>query len=123
MQENGPERLEIKHELFARLDEAAPPGTVLASGSSGLLPSAIAKACPKASRAGGHRAPVNPAHMIPLVEVVQGEVTSAEAVERGAARVSDIDAAISHGPGLRWAVLGPLANQHLSGGAGGCATC
>lgn len=42
-------------------------------------------------------------------------------VERGVATVADIDAAISSGPGLRWALLGPLANQHLSGGPGGLA--
>jgi len=42
-------------------------------------------------------------------------------VERGAASVADIDAAIAHGPGLRWALLGPLVNQHLSGGPGGLA--
>jgi hypothetical protein len=35
--------------------------------------------------------------------------------------VADVDAAICHGPGLRWALLGPLVNQHLSGGAGGLA--
>jgi 3-hydroxyacyl-CoA dehydrogenase len=37
------------------------------------------------------------------------------------ATVADIDTAIAHGPGLRWAVLGPFANQHLSGGPGGIA--
>jgi carnitine 3-dehydrogenase len=42
-------------------------------------------------------------------------------VERGVASVADIDTAIAYGPGLRWALLGPLANQHLSGGAGGLA--
>ena len=42
-------------------------------------------------------------------------------VDRGVATVADIDAAISHGPGLRWALLGPLMNQHLSGGPGGLA--
>jgi 3-hydroxyacyl-CoA dehydrogenase len=42
-------------------------------------------------------------------------------VERGVASVADIDVAISHGPGLRWAVLGPFVNQHLSGGPGGLA--
>ena len=39
----------------------------------------------------------------------------------GVASVADIDTAISQGPGLRWAVLGPFANQHLSGGPGGLA--
>jgi 3-hydroxyacyl-CoA dehydrogenase len=42
-------------------------------------------------------------------------------VERGVATVADIDAAVSDGPGLRWALLGPLVNQHLSGGPGGMA--
>lgn len=42
-------------------------------------------------------------------------------VERGVATVADIDTAISQGPGLRWALLGPFLNQHLSGGAGGIA--
>jgi 3-hydroxyacyl-CoA dehydrogenase len=42
-------------------------------------------------------------------------------VDRGVASVADIDTAISQGPGLRWAVLGPFANQHLSGGTGGIA--
>ncbi|MBB2914046.1 3-hydroxyacyl-CoA dehydrogenase [Streptosporangium becharense] len=42
-------------------------------------------------------------------------------VERGVATVADIDAAIAHGPGLRWALLGPMVNQHLSGGPGGMA--
>ena len=40
-------------------------------------------------------------------------------VERGVATAADVDAAIAHGPGLRWAILGPLVNQHLSGGSGG----
>jgi hypothetical protein len=32
-----------------------------------------------------------------------------------------LDTAIAHGPGLRWALLGPFFNLHLSGGAGGFA--
>ena len=42
-------------------------------------------------------------------------------VDQGVASVADIDAAIAHGPGLRWAVMGPFMNLHLSGGAGGIA--
>lgn len=162
VQENGPERPELKDEVFAVLDAAAPPGTVLASSSSGLLPSRIQRACaahPERVLV-GH--PFNPPHLIPLVEVVPGERTAEAAVEeamafyrtlgrrpirlrqelpghvanrlqaalwreayslveRGAASVADIDAAIAHGPGLRWALLGPFLNQHLSGGPGGIA--
>jgi carnitine 3-dehydrogenase len=40
-------------------------------------------------------------------------------VAAGIATVADIDAAIAHGPGLRWALLGPFLNLHLSGGSGG----
>jgi carnitine 3-dehydrogenase len=40
-------------------------------------------------------------------------------VEAGVASVADVDAAIAHGPGLRWSLLGPFMNLHLSGGAGG----
>ena len=42
-------------------------------------------------------------------------------VEQGVASVADIDTAIAHGPGLRWALMGPFMNLHLSGGAGGIA--
>ncbi|HYG87806.1 MAG TPA: 3-hydroxyacyl-CoA dehydrogenase NAD-binding domain-containing protein [Azospirillum sp.] len=42
-------------------------------------------------------------------------------VEQGVASVADIDAAISHGPGLRWAVMGPHMTYHLGGGEGGIA--
>ena len=40
-------------------------------------------------------------------------------VERGVATVADIDTAISHGPGLRWALLGPFLNVEIAGGSGG----
>jgi 3-hydroxyacyl-CoA dehydrogenase len=42
-------------------------------------------------------------------------------VEQGIASVEDVDTAIAQGPGLRWALLGPFVNLHLSGGAGGIA--
>lgn len=40
-------------------------------------------------------------------------------VQSGAATVEDVDAAIMHGPGLRWALLGPFLTLDLTGGAGG----
>jgi carnitine 3-dehydrogenase len=42
-------------------------------------------------------------------------------VNRGVVSVADLDAAVASGPGLRWALLGPIATQHLSGGPGGLA--
>ena len=40
-------------------------------------------------------------------------------VEQGVASVADVDTAIAYGPGLRWALMGPFLNLHLSGGEGG----
>jgi carnitine 3-dehydrogenase len=42
-------------------------------------------------------------------------------VASGVASVADVDAAISEGPGLRWALMGPHLTFHLAGGAGGMA--
>jgi carnitine 3-dehydrogenase len=160
VQENGPERIDIKRPLIAELDDATSSGVVIASSSSGLGPTDMQRDCERQPERVlvGH--PFNPAHLIPLVEVVPGHATSEQAtqcaidfyrslgkhpirvrmelpghvanrlqaalwreaydlVERGAATVADIDIAISSGPGLRWALLGPFVNQHLSGGPGG----
>ncbi len=40
-------------------------------------------------------------------------------VEQGVVSVADVDAAVSQGPGLRWAIMGPIMTYHLGGGAGG----
>ena len=40
-------------------------------------------------------------------------------VEQGVVDVADVDAAIAMGPGLRWALMGPILTFHLGGGAGG----
>ena len=40
-------------------------------------------------------------------------------VSQGIASISEVDTAVAHGPGLRWALLGPFLNLHLSGGPGG----
>ena len=42
-------------------------------------------------------------------------------VAEGVATVADVDAAITEGPGLRWALMGPHLTHHLAGGAGGMA--
>jgi 3-hydroxyacyl-CoA dehydrogenase len=157
--ESGPERLELKRELFTVLDAAAAPDVLLASSSSGLGPSSFQVGCRHPERVLVTH-PFNPPHLVPLVEVVGGGQTSLEAVEsamavmrhlgkqpirlrrelpghvanrlqaalwreayhlvgEGVVSVSDLDLAISSGPGLRWALLGPFATQHLSGGPGG----
>jgi carnitine 3-dehydrogenase len=162
VQENAPERLDVKREIFARLDAAAPPGALLASSTSTIPVSSFQDAARHHPERIVLAHPFNPPHLIPLVEVGGGRATAEAAIVRalafyrrigkhpirlkkeirghianrlqfalwreaihllreGVAEVADIDAAIAHGPGLRWALLGPFLNLHLSGGEGGIA--
>lgn len=84
VQENGPERLEVKRELFARLDAAAAPDTILASSSSALPASAFSADLPGAWRClVAH--PVNPPHLIPVVELCPSPATAPEIMDRAEA--------------------------------------
>src|ERR1700757_2596945 len=81
VQENGPERKDFKIKLFADMDAATPPDSIIASSSSGLTMSVMQSACKHPERCViGH--PFNPPHVVPLVEVVAGEKTSPETVQR-----------------------------------------
>ena len=81
VQENGPEREDIKIETYAKMDELLPADIILASSSSGLTMSPIQEGCRHAERCLiGH--PFNPPHLIPLVEVVGGQKTSPKAIEQ-----------------------------------------
>jgi len=160
IQENGPERLDVKRDLFRRLDEAAPTSSLLATSTSTITISEFQDACRHHPERVVLGHPFNPPHLIPLVEVGGGKLTSEDAIERalafyraigkhpirlrreikghvanrlqaalwqeafhlvssGVASVADVDAAMAHGPGLRWSLLGPFLNLHLSGGEGG----
>src|SRR5438552_702869 len=78
--ESGPEDMVWKQDLFARMDGLAPPGAMLASNTSGLSITAIAARCAHPERVLTTHF-WNPPHLMPLVELVQGEKTSAAAVE------------------------------------------
>jgi len=81
VQENAPERPELKVELFADIDEATPSDTIIASSSSGITMSDIQARCRHPERTViGH--PLNPPHIIPLVEVVGGAATTPQTIER-----------------------------------------
>ena len=77
--ESGPEDLAWKQDLFARMDALARPGAVLASNTSGLSLTAIAGRCTRPQRVLTTHF-WNPPHLMPLVEIAQGEKTSAEVV-------------------------------------------
>ncbi|MEA3181394.1 MAG: hypothetical protein QOI59_4917 [Gammaproteobacteria bacterium] len=81
VQENAPERPDFKIKLFAQMDEATPPGSILASSSSGITMDVIQSGCKRPERCViGH--PFNPPHVVPLVEVVGGAKTSEATIER-----------------------------------------
>ncbi|MFF0502097.1 3-hydroxyacyl-CoA dehydrogenase NAD-binding domain-containing protein [Streptomyces fimicarius] len=161
VQESAPEKLDLKRDLLARLDAAAPAGTVIASSTSGYpMTDMQTEAADPGRLVVGH--PFNPPYLIPLVEVVGGDRTTPAAVDwasrfyavagksvitmdrevpgfianrlqealwrealhmvaNGEATVQEIDASITEGPGLRWAVMGPMLTFALAGGEGGMA--
>ncbi|WNM33192.1 3-hydroxyacyl-CoA dehydrogenase NAD-binding domain-containing protein [Streptomyces sp. Li-HN-5-11] len=82
VQENGPERVEFKKDLFATLAREAPGHALLLSSSSAIPSTAFAGELPDEAAARiliGH--PFNPPHLVPLVEVVPGKRTGADAVQ------------------------------------------
>ena len=84
VQESAPERLELKRELLAAIDRAAPPEIVIGSSTSGFAMSDMQPDAPGAARmVVGH--PFNPPYLIPLVEVVGGARTDPGAVAWAAA--------------------------------------
>lgn len=84
VQENGPERLALKQELFARVEAIAPASALLLSSTSGLMPSDMAADMKDPGRVlVGH--PFNPPHVVPLIEVVPGAQTTPAAVEAAVA--------------------------------------
>lgn len=73
------EKLEVKQDLFARLAAINDAGSILASNTSSLSITAIQQRVPNAGRVAGLHF-FNPAHMMKLVEVVQGLHSSAETI-------------------------------------------
>jgi 3-hydroxyacyl-CoA dehydrogenase len=107
VQESGPEREDLKIELFTTIDAAVPPATVIATSSSGLLISRVSAKCAHPQRCViGH--PFNPPHLIPLVEVVGGAKTSAEAITKAMNFYRDIG---KHPIHIRKEVRGHVANR------------
>ena len=159
VQENVPEREDLKIEVLREIGRHAPRDAIIASSSSGLLPSRIQAQTEAPERVLiGH--PFSPLYILPLVEVVGGSATSEEAVRSaagfyrrigmrplhvrneieaylsdrlqqalwhealhlvndGVATIPEIDAAITGGPGLRWAFMGIAMAWHVASGEGG----
>lgn len=89
VQENGPEQVEIKRSIYAELDRLAPPDAILASSSSAIRISLFA-----ADLKGRARCliahPVNPPHLIPLVELSGADFTAPEVIAAARAIYDEI---------------------------------
>lgn len=107
VQENGPERLDFKRQLWHRIEQAAPANALFLSSSSALPASEQASEMGTPERLLiGH--PFNPPHIIPLVEVVPGKATSAAAAQAAV----DFYRAVGKQPKvLRKEVSGFVANR------------
>ena len=84
VQENGPETVEAKLSLFQEIDRLAAPDTILASSTSAIVASRFTEALPGRARClVGH--PVNPPHLVPLVELCGAPWTAPQTIERARA--------------------------------------
>lgn len=84
VQENAPDRIAVKRDLIAQLEQVIAPDVVIASSSSSLMPSDIQRDAHHPDRIlVAH--PMNPPHMVPMVELVAGAATRADVMDRAEA--------------------------------------
>ena len=87
--EAAPEREDLKIRLFSEIDAVARPEVIIASSSSGFLPTNLQSKCRHAERVIiGH--PFNPVYLLPLVEIVPGQKSSEEVLARATAYFESI---------------------------------
>src|SRR5579862_5022961 len=83
IQENIPEQLELKQRILGQVSRHAPADVVIASSTSGLIPSELQRDMQHPERfLVAH--PFNPVYLLPLVELVGGAQTSPAAIEAAA---------------------------------------
>ena len=81
IQENCPENLSLKQELISQIERIVSKETIISSSTSSFMPSELQKSCIRPDRIlVGH--PMNPPHLIPVVEIVLGKVFSQEVSSR-----------------------------------------
>ena len=81
IQENCPENLSLKQELISQIERIVSKETIISSSTSSFMPSELQKSCIRPDRIlVGH--PMNPPHLIPVVEIVLGKAFSQEISSR-----------------------------------------
>lgn len=87
------EKLDVKHAFWAEISALVPEDAILASNTSGLSITAIAEVVKRPERFGGMHW-INPPHLIPLIEVIQGKKTD----DQTAATIRDMALAVEKKP-------------------------
>ncbi|WP_037446605.1 3-hydroxyacyl-CoA dehydrogenase [Skermanella stibiiresistens] len=110
VQENTPEIVGIKREVWAELDALAPPDAVCASSTSGIVPSAFTEELPGRGRClVAH--PINPPYLIPAVELVPAPWTTPETM----AKAEEVMRAIGQSPIVMTRELDGFVMNRLQG--------
>ncbi|MBU8906799.1 L-carnitine dehydrogenase [Desertibacillus haloalkaliphilus] len=90
IQENAPEREELKRSLLAEIDKHAKEGAIIGSSTSGIKPTILQQDCKRPERViVAH--PFNPVYLLPLVELVAGERTTEETMQKATDFYQSID--------------------------------
>jgi 3-hydroxyacyl-CoA dehydrogenase len=89
VQENSPEVVDVKRELFATLDRLAPPAAIIASSTSAIPASQFTAGLPGRARClVAH--PVNPPHLVPVVEICGASWTAPATLERARVVMAEV---------------------------------
>lgn len=156
VEEALPENYQVKKDFVKEFEKYADDQTILGSATSGLLITKIAEDAKHPERIFGAH-PYNPPHLIPLIEISQGEKSDPaladqlrqmferlgkkpivirnevpgfvsnrlqalvmreimDLVDKGVVTMEDAETALTFGPGIRWAIMGPGQIFHLGGG-------
>ena len=89
IQESVPERIEIKHKVFAELQAHCDAGAIIGSSTSGFKPSELQENAARPEQIMVTH-PFNPVYLLPLIELVPTEKNSAELIERSKATLSSL---------------------------------
>jgi 3-hydroxybutyryl-CoA dehydrogenase len=110
------EQAEAKRALFARLDALAPPDVILASNTSSISITLLGGATKRPDRVLGMHF-MNPVPLMPLVEMVRGQATSAESMRVGSelcARLGKTAVESADSPGfIANRILMPMINEAI----------
>ena len=81
IQESVPERLEIKHKVYAEVQSACAPDAVIGSSTSGFKPSELQEGAARPGQIVVTH-PFNPVYLLPLIELVPSQANDAAMIER-----------------------------------------